>query len=109
MKLPSDAVIARVKVTAYLLTWRPENDKSPFLAQAGYTVADADRLAGDIHAQLLPLEAVFEETTEYGNKYRITGALTGPNGRRLTVVSIWMTEATGGVTKFITLYPAKEN
>ena len=109
MKFPLDATIASAKVASYLLTWRPENDKSQFLAQAGYTVADAGRLTDDMRAQLLPLEAVFEETTEYGDKFRITGTLTGPNGRRLSVVSIWMIERTGGATKFITLYPAKEN
>ena len=109
MKLPLDAAIASAKVASYLLTWRPENDKSQFLTQAGYAVADPGLLADDMRSQLLPLEAVFEETTEYGDKYCITGTLTGPNGRRLAVVSIWMIERTGGLTKFITLYPAKEN
>ena len=83
----------------------PENDKSRFLAKAGYTPAHARQLASDICHQLLPLEAAFEEATEYGNKYRISGSLTGPNGQALRVVSIWMTENVTGVTKFITLYP----
>lgn len=43
MKLPSDAIIAIEKITNYLLQWRPENDKSQILAQAGYTDQDADR------------------------------------------------------------------
>ena len=38
MKLPADAVIAREKLTRYLLRKLPENDKSGFLAMAGYTV-----------------------------------------------------------------------
>jgi hypothetical protein len=108
MILPADALIARPKMVSYLLAWRPENDKSEFLAQAGYTSEDADRLANDIRRELLPLEAQFEETTEYGNKYQIRGALTGPNGRALRVVSIWMIEHTTGATKFITLYPETE-
>ena len=109
MKLPPNAVIARAKVANYLLQWRPENDKSQFLALAGYTAEHVDRLLEDIRNQLLPLEAEFEETTEYGDKYRIAGTLTGPNGRPLRVVSIWMTETASGLTKFITLYPAKEH
>jgi len=109
MILPADAVIARAKVVSYLLAWRRENDKSEFLLQAGYTAADADRLADDIRRQLLPREAEFEETTEYGEKYRIHGTLTGPNGRALGVVSIWMTESATGTTKFITLYPERKN
>ena len=48
------------------------------------------------------------ETTEYGDKYQICGELTGPNGRTLRVTTIWMIEGATGLTKFITLYPAKE-
>lgn len=94
-------------MVGYLLEWRPENDKSHFLGSAGYTVAHADQLVADIRTQLLPVEAMLEETTDYGNKYRIIGALVGPNGRRLRVESIWMVEAASGATKFITLYPTK--
>ncbi len=109
MRLPVDAVISPTKIANYLLAWRPENDKSEFLAQAGYDAADSDRLADDIRTQLLPLEGELEEETEYGEKFRISGTLSGPNGRTLRVVSIWMTESATGATKFITLYPAKEN
>jgi len=91
------------KVANYLLEWRPENDKSRFLAQAGYTSEHVDQLAEDIRRQLLPLEAEFEESTEYGDKYRIVGALIGPNGRTLRVVSVWMIEAATRTTKFLTL------
>lgn len=109
MKLSSDASITREKIANYLLIWRPENDKSQFLAQAGYTQPDADRLAKDIREQLLSQDAQFEKTTEYGEIYRIVSQLRGPNGQTLRVVSIWMIEAASGVTKFITLYRAKED
>ena len=48
------------------------------------------------------------ETTEYGDKYQIRRELTGPNGRTLRVATIWMIEDATGLTKFVTLYPAKE-
>ncbi|MFI5394928.1 MAG: hypothetical protein ACHQ9S_05295 [Candidatus Binatia bacterium] len=44
---------------------------------------------------MLSLEAECEESTEYGDN-RIVGALIGPNGRTLRVVSVWMIEAVGG-------------
>jgi hypothetical protein len=109
MKLSSDALINREKIANYLLVWRPENDKSQFLAQAGYTERDADQLAADIREQLLSQEAKFEKTTEYGEMYGIVGSLIGPNGQALQVISIWMIEAATSLTKFITLYPAKED
>lgn len=107
MKLDANALIANEKVTNYLLEWRPENDKSQFLALVGYTIVEPDRLVDDIRRQLLPLDARIEEMTDYGQKYRITGALIGPNGRTVHVETVWMVESVSGVTKFITLYPAK--
>ena len=107
MKLPADAVIARDKLTGYLLRKLPENDKSGFLALAGYTSEMPERLEADIRAQILVQDAEFMETTEYGRKYRIRGDVTGPNGRKLGVLTIWLTEEATGTTKFITLYPAK--
>lgn len=107
MKLPTDTIIARRKVTEYLLHPRREDEKSGFLALAGYTLDDADRLLSDLCTQLLPLDAELFVETEYGPKYRICGLLTGPNGRALRVLSIWMKEDATGTVKFITLRPDK--
>jgi hypothetical protein len=108
MKLPANTVIAPRKLTEYLLRLRPEDDKSHFLGFAGYKLEDADRLMRDIREQLLPLEAEFQEKTEYGPKYRIRGTLTGPNGRVLCVVTIWMKENATNRTKFVTLFPDRQ-
>ena len=107
MKLPADTIIAPNKLTQYLLRLRVEDDKSQFLELAGYTLADADRLLRDIREQVLPLDAEFHEETEYGPKYRIRGTLTGPNGRILRVVTIWMKENATNQVKFVTLFPDK--
>ena len=107
MKLPANTIIARAKVELYLLRHREEDDKSGFLAHAGYMRENADRLMDDLRVQLLPLEAELFDETEYGPKYRIRGTLTGPNGRVLRVLTIWMKENATGDTKFITLYPDK--
>ena len=76
MKLPPDSEIARAKVTQYLLTLRVEDDKSKYLALAGYTLAHADELLEDLRG-LLADEAEFVQSTEYGDKYGIRGILTG--------------------------------
>jgi hypothetical protein len=107
MKLPPDTFIPPKKITHYLLTRRDEDDKSEFLARAGYTAETATRLQADLRSQLLPLDAEFLDGGEYGDKYIIRGSLKGPNGRVLRVVSIWMIENAGGRAKFVTLYPDK--
>lgn len=107
MKLPAKTIIATRKLTQYLLRLRSEDDKSQFLALAGYTLENADRLMSDIREQILPLEAELFDETEYGPKYRVRGTLTGPNGRVLRVLTIWMKENATNQTKFITLFPDK--
>lgn len=107
MKLPLDTLIAREKLADYLLRHRVEDDKSRFLAQAGYNLQNTDQLMIDLRTQLLPLEATQIEETDYGPKFVIRGSLIGPNGVSLRVVTVWMTEVATGSTKFITLYPDK--
>ena len=107
MKLPQDAIIAAEKLTLYLLQWQPENDKSGFLARAGYELANWQQLAMDLRQQLLPLDAQLQETTRWGELHEIRGRLTGPNGVALRVVTTWMKEPQTTLTKFITLFPDK--
>lgn len=104
MKLPADSLIDPRKVTHYLLVRRDVDDKSGFLHLAGYEPRHASRLVDDIRSLLL-LEAAPTETTEYAEKFAICGVLTGPNGRRLRVRTIWAKLLTTGETRFVTLYP----
>ena len=68
MKLPANTIIARRKASEYLLRHRLEDDKSGFLALAGYTLESADQLLNDLRTQLLPLDAELFDQTEYGPK-----------------------------------------
>ena len=88
MKLPADTIIAREKLTRYLLVGQTRGDKSAFLARAGYTLETADQLLDDLRTQLLPLDAVELRSTVFGKFYEISGTLTGPNGMTLSVRSI---------------------
>lgn len=107
MKLPSDAIIDPRKLTDYLLQHRQEDDKSAFLAQAGYTLENSARLLKDLREQILTLDAEVIGPFEYGMKFRIRGILRGPSGRSLRIASVWVTLGTTGKTKLVTLYPEK--
>ena len=109
MKLSDPALIAAEKLTEYLLKWQPENDKSKFLERAGYTQAGWQQLADDIRNQIFSLDAGLIRKTPYGDMYEIRGSLTGPNGAKLKVITIWMVEYKTQNAKFITLYPDKED
>jgi hypothetical protein len=108
MKLPENSLIAHEKLTQYLLISRKRNDKSQWLAQAGYTLENWQELKNDLRVQILPLVAMGIESTKYGQMYEIRGKLTGPNGKSLSVCTIWLTETETKSTKFITMYPDRE-
>jgi hypothetical protein len=109
VKLPSDARIASEKLTKYLLARRAVGDKSEFLRQAGYTLDNWEQLEQDIRQQILSEEAVCIEQTVYGELFEIRASVVGPNGVILALRTVWMREAEGGITKFITLYPDRES
>jgi len=38
--------------------------------------------------------------TDYGDMYKVRVRLTGPNGKRLNVITIWITLRVNGETRF---------
>ena len=68
------------KVRDYFLAPRKRNDKSKWLARAGYIQQEWYLLEQDLRDYILPLEAEFQEITDYGEIYTIDGPLKDPNG-----------------------------
>jgi hypothetical protein len=108
MRLSENTLISPEKLTDYLLIFKKRNDKSRWLAKLGYTIENWKALEYDLRKQLLSLDAVPIEKTEYGQLYEIKGVLTGPNGISLPVCTVWMIETETGISKFITMYPDKK-
>lgn len=108
MKLPEGAVISNEKIIRYLLAAKKRNDKSKWLSKAGYTLDNWNILKADIKALSHSNEAVPQEHNDYGQMFKVKGSLKGPNGRLLSVCTVWITEYYTGVTKFITMYPDKK-
>ncbi len=105
MKLPNESTIAAEKFTSYLLVFQVRSDKSRYLALAGYTLENVERLIRDLRTQILPLDAVLARRTAFGETYRIDGLLLGPSGRRISVRTIWLKHALSGAVHFVTLIP----
>lgn len=107
MKLPKNAIISDPKSKGYLLAPRKRNDKSKCLAQAGYTLKNWRNLESDLRNQILAKDALFLESSAYGDLFEIRGTLNGPAGKGLPVCTIRMAETATATTKFITMYPDK--
>lgn len=108
MRLPENTLIMPDKLTRYLLIVKKRNDKSQWLAKAGYTIENWQILREDLKKQILSMNAIPIEKTEYGQLYEINGKIIGPNGVKLSVCSVWMIESETGISKFITMYPNKK-
>jgi hypothetical protein len=106
MIIPKDATIAIERVRDYLLTPQEKGDKSGFLALAGYTRADYWELLRDLRDQLLPGDAEFQEHRHKEDIYVLRGILTGPNGERLAVRTVWVLNLLNEI-RFVTLLPDK--
>jgi hypothetical protein len=107
MRIPADAIIADDKLTRYLLVPRPFDDKSGFLAQAGFTLFNWAVLRQAIRALADSAEAMEDGGNEYGVFFQVRGPLVGPGGM-LRVKLIWMRRAIDGRYYLVTIVPWKE-
>lgn len=108
MKIPEDAIIPEAKLTRYLLVIRPRNDKSKFLAQAGFTIENHEDLIAALRQLIKSNRATEDRTDEYGTYYQVKGLLQGINGITLKVVTVWLQRQIDQQFQFITLIPNKE-
>ena len=62
MRVPEDLIIPDAKITQYLLVLKARNDKSQFLAQAGFTPENPEVLKLAIETQAFVTEAIKEKS-----------------------------------------------
>ena len=106
MKIPDDAIIPREKQTHYLLKPQRKNDKSGFLAQAGFTQQNPELLEQAIRRLITENEALIDSQNEYGTFYRVVGDLYGSAGV-LATVTVWIQLTNDNRYRFVTLKPAR--
>jgi hypothetical protein len=74
MNIPADAVIATDKLTGYLLIARPLDDKSKFLAGAGFTQSNFEILEAAIRNLATVAPAEEDGRNDYGIFWPVAGA-----------------------------------
>jgi hypothetical protein len=103
--IPDDLIIPEAKITQCLLVLKARNDKSRFLAQAGFTQENPEALRLAIQRQAMNKEAIEEKSNEYGTFYQVEGELIGVNGVSLSVITVWLQRQIDGKFQFVTLKP----
>ena len=109
MNIPSDAIIPSAKLNRYLLVKQVRNDKSKFLAKAGFALNNYTDLEKALRELVLTTEATEDRAREYGTYYQVTGLLKGLNGIDLDVITIWLERKIDKQFQFVTLLPNKKN
>jgi hypothetical protein len=100
------AVIPAEKLHDYLLspTHPIGRYKATFFRALGYDPSNWQVLESDLRS-LLSLHAEQLDLTEYGRKYAVSGAITGPNGRIAEIVAVWIILVGEEMPRFVTAYP----
>jgi len=108
MKLPNPdrAVIPRAKIEGYLLS--PAHvvgrHKEVFFRSLGYAQGEWRILERDVRG-FANRNARLTKTTEYGQKFEVRAAITGPNGRTASIVTAWIVRRDEDFPRFFTAYP----
>ena len=106
MRLPHSVIVDRSKLLHYLLIQRPADDKSRYLAAAGFTRSNPDRREDAIRELATTEESHEDGVNEYGIFWRTEGSLIGPMAE-LPVVLIWLERFVDGSICFVTLKPPR--
>lgn len=82
--------------------------KAAFFRALGYTPEQWELLANALVTHLHVNDAQPDELTNYGQKYRVHGTITGPDGREAALVAIWIVRTNENASRFVTAFPGGE-
>ena len=101
------AIIETEKLRNYVLspTHPTGRFKAAFFRELGYSVENWNVFEQHLREQILLLNAVKVEESGYGQKFVIEGPMTGPTGKTVQVVTVWVILKGESFPRFITAYP----
>ena len=101
------AIIEPAKLRDYLLSAEHPvgRFKARFFHALGYTADDWKVLHADLLRMAASCEAETGQPSAFGQKFEVSGTLTGPNGRIAVVTSIWLLRPDEDAPRFITAFP----
>ena len=110
MSLPNsdNAVIDEAKVRDYLLS--PEHPvgrfKAVFFNALGYSRDDWKVLGAHLLEFARSGTGIPQPAGTYGQKFELSGTITGPAGRTASITTVWIIRAAEDFPRFVTAFPA---
>lgn len=109
MKLPhsNNVFIPKAKLTDYILseTHAVGKFKAKYFRRLGFTEANVQLLDQALHKIAQTREVTEKISSDYGIKFLIEGTIKAPNGKNITVCTVWIIEADQDRPRFVTVYP----
>jgi len=108
MKLPNKekAYIPEAKIMEYLLAEQHPvgGSKAKFFRAFGFNESNTDLLESAL-LKLAQADVERVKPSERGTKYTIVGDIQTPNGRIITITTVWIIEKNESHPRFVTAYP----
>ena len=103
----AQAIVEPTKVRDYLLSIAHPvgRFKAVVFAALGYSSENWQLLAADLLALARTEPAHEGQSSSFGQKYEVSGKLTGPNGRSATFKTVWLLKPDETSPRFITAFP----
>ena len=103
----SEATVESAKVRDYLLsTSHPLGRfKAAVFFGLGYTPDDWPRLRDDLKSHAASPNVELDGAGAFGQKYVVTGPLTGPSGKTISLRTIWIISDATSAPRLVTAYP----
>lgn len=109
MKLPNrkKAFVQKEKLTNYLLsgTHPVGSAKARFFRKIGFNESNVDELRKALLKIALENDVKEERKFEYGINYSVDGIIETPNGKSVTITTVWYAQAAKNRPRFVTAYP----
>ena len=101
------AHIDPAKIRDYLLSAvHPVGRFKAVVFQAlGYQAEEWEKLRDDLLALARTKEAAPGQASAFGQKYKVSGTLRGPNGREAKFTCVWLAPVDDGAPRFSTAFP----
>lgn len=103
------AIIDPAKLRDYLLSLgHPVGRYKAVVFHAmGYSQAEWQRLESDLRQQHLTIEPSRSSQHPFGQIYEIVGDLTGPSGKIVSILSVWIVLKEEHQPRLVTAYPGR--
>lgn len=101
------AIIDTDKLHGYILSFSHPlgRFKAAFFQKLGYSIENCDLFEQCLRQIIITRETIRIETSRHGRKYIVEGLITGPSGKKVHLVTVWIILNKEFIPRFVTAYP----